>query len=105
MSLTIETENAASSPEEGPGTFTPPETAKSAAPAKEGKTTLPESGRETGLLASLLLICGKKPSTVNAFEWIAGIIAEIDKRISAQINQILHHEAFQKLEGTWRGLY
>ena len=64
-----------------------------------------EKDRETELLASLLLLCGKKPATVSASEWIAGIIAEIDKRISAQINQILHHDAFQTLEGTWRGLY
>ncbi len=32
-------------------------------------------------------------------------IGEIDKKLSAQLNQILHHEEFQKLEGTWRGLY
>src|SRR5436190_8011447 len=31
-------------------------------------------------------------------------IAEIDKRISAQLNEIMHHPAFQKLESAWRGL-
>ena len=31
-------------------------------------------------------------------------IAEIDALISAQLNEIMHHPAFQKLEGTWRGL-
>src|SRR5215203_1876445 len=31
-------------------------------------------------------------------------IAEIDRLISAQMNQIMHHEDFQKLEGSWRGL-
>ncbi|HEX4591858.1 MAG TPA: type VI secretion system contractile sheath large subunit, partial [Gemmataceae bacterium] len=30
--------------------------------------------------------------------------AEIDKKLSAQLNQIMHHPEFQKLEGTWRGL-
>lgn len=32
-------------------------------------------------------------------------IAEIDRIISAQVNEILHHEEFQKLEGSWRGLH
>jgi type VI secretion system protein ImpC len=32
-------------------------------------------------------------------------IAEIDRVISAQMNEIMHHEEFQKLEGSWRGLH
>ena len=35
---------------------------------------------------------------------VDAMIAEIDARMSAQINAILHHPAFQKLESTWRGL-
>jgi type VI secretion system protein ImpC len=31
-------------------------------------------------------------------------IAQIDHLLSLQLNEILHHEAFQKLEGSWRGL-
>jgi len=31
-------------------------------------------------------------------------IAQIDHLLSIQINEILHHEEFQKLEGSWRGL-
>ncbi|HEU5451992.1 MAG TPA: type VI secretion system contractile sheath large subunit, partial [Terriglobales bacterium] len=31
-------------------------------------------------------------------------IAQIDHLISLQLNEILHHEQFQKLEATWRGL-
>src|SRR5262249_37010394 len=31
-------------------------------------------------------------------------IAEIDRLLSAQLNEVMHHEAFQKLEGSWRGL-
>lgn len=31
-------------------------------------------------------------------------IAEIDRLVSAQMNEIMHHEDFQKLEGSWRGL-
>jgi len=31
-------------------------------------------------------------------------IAQIDHLISLQLNEILHHPSFQKLEGSWRGL-
>lgn len=30
--------------------------------------------------------------------------AEIDRKLSAQLNEIMHHPDFQKVEGTWRGL-
>ena len=33
------------------------------------------------------------------------MIAQIDKKLTEQIDQILHHEDFQKLEGAWRGLH
>ena len=36
---------------------------------------------------------------------IESMIAEIDKRLSDQVNQIMHHEEFQKLESAWRGLH
>ncbi len=35
---------------------------------------------------------------------VTSIIAAIDRKLSEQINLILHHEDFQKLEGAWRGL-
>ncbi|MHC4213634.1 MAG: type VI secretion system contractile sheath large subunit [Planctomycetota bacterium] len=35
---------------------------------------------------------------------IEAIIAAIDKKLSDQVNAILHHEDFQALEGSWRGL-
>jgi type VI secretion system protein ImpC len=35
---------------------------------------------------------------------VDAMIAEIDKRLSLQVNEILHHPALQKLESTWRGL-
>ena len=31
-------------------------------------------------------------------------IAEIDRLVTAQLNQVMHADEFQKLEGTWRGL-
>ncbi|RZL03951.1 MAG: type VI secretion system contractile sheath large subunit, partial [Rubrivivax sp.] len=36
---------------------------------------------------------------------IEAMIAAIDKKLSDQINLIMHHEDFQKLEGAWRGLH
>lgn len=41
----------------------------------------------------------------DVVESIKGIIAEIDKKLSAQINAIMHHEEFQQLESAWRGLH
>jgi type VI secretion system protein ImpC len=32
-------------------------------------------------------------------------IEEIDRRVSRQLNAIMHHERFLKLEGSWRGLH
>ncbi|HRY43856.1 MAG TPA: type VI secretion system contractile sheath large subunit, partial [Thermoanaerobaculia bacterium] len=32
-------------------------------------------------------------------------IAEIDRLLSAQLNEIMHSEPYQKLEGSWRGLH
>ena len=31
-------------------------------------------------------------------------IAQIDHLVSIQLNEVLHHQAFQKLEASWRGL-
>ena len=36
---------------------------------------------------------------------IEAIIAGIDRKLTDQINLILHHEDFQTLEGAWRGLH
>ncbi len=41
----------------------------------------------------------------DAVKSIESIIAELDKRLSDQVNCILHHEDFQKLEGSWRGMH
>jgi type VI secretion system protein ImpC len=36
---------------------------------------------------------------------IEAMIAEIDKKLSEQVNAILHHADFQRLESAWRGLH
>src|SRR3954454_12120832 len=49
-----------------------------------------------------------KPGQVVSNDVEANIkhwIGEIDKTLSAQLNEVLHDPAFQKLEGTWRGLH
>ncbi|MDF0604563.1 type VI secretion system contractile sheath large subunit [Neisseriaceae bacterium TC5R-5] len=40
----------------------------------------------------------------DAYKSIEGIIAEIDRKLSEQINLILHHPEYQQLESAWRGL-
>src|SRR6201996_424006 len=41
----------------------------------------------------------------DAYKSIEAIITQIDRKISEQINLILHHEDFQKLESAWRGAH
>jgi type VI secretion system protein ImpC len=36
---------------------------------------------------------------------IESMIAELDRKLSEQVNLILHHPDFQQLEGAWRGLH
>jgi type VI secretion system protein ImpC len=50
-------------------------------------------------LASTQLVSADVTKTISA------MIAEIDKKLSEQINLILHHEDFKALEGSWRGLH
>ena len=40
----------------------------------------------------------------DVLDTINEIIAQIDKKISDQMNEIVHAEEFQKLESSWRGL-
>jgi type VI secretion system protein ImpC len=41
----------------------------------------------------------------DVVESINAMIAEIDKKLSEQINAIMHHADFQALESAWRGLH
>lgn len=50
-------------------------------------------------LKGATLVSGDAVATIQA------MIAEIDRRLSDQVNQILHHPSFQQLEGAWRGLH
>src|SRR5437016_4618884 len=42
-----------------------------------------------------------KDTETNIKYWIS----EIDQKLSGQLNEIMHHADFQKLEGSWRGLH
>jgi type VI secretion system protein ImpC len=41
----------------------------------------------------------------DAQQTIEAIVAEIDRKLSEQINLVLHHADFQALESAWRGLH
>ncbi len=53
----------------------------------------------TQALSQAKLVSGDSVRAIEA------IIAEIDKKLSEQVNLILHHEDFKALEGSWRGLH
>ena len=41
----------------------------------------------------------------DSYKAIEAIIAEIDRKMSEQINAIIHHADYQQLESAWRGLH
>ncbi|MGB5833729.1 MAG: type VI secretion system contractile sheath large subunit, partial [Thiohalocapsa sp.] len=41
----------------------------------------------------------------DAIRTIESIIGEIDRKLTEQVNLILHHQDFSQLEGSWRGLH
>ncbi len=50
-------------------------------------------------------LAGTAITSRDAVQTIQSIIAEIDRKLSAQVNEILHHQDFQELESAWRGLH
>jgi type VI secretion system protein ImpC len=44
-------------------------------------------------------------TSLDVTQRIQFCIAELDDLISAQLNEVMHHEAFQRLEASWRGLH
>ena len=47
---------------------------------------------------------GHMTLTRDAEATIGARVAEIDRLVSLQLNEVMHHPAFQKLEATWRGI-
>jgi type VI secretion system protein ImpC len=50
-------------------------------------------------------LAGTKLIGKDVVTTIDALIAAIDRKLSEQMNHILHHEEFQTLEGAWRGLH
>jgi type VI secretion system protein ImpC len=69
----------------------------------EGQKT--EVERQVKTLAEWVLSKTDVVDRSNLSATIAALIAEIDRKLTEQVNKIIHNEKFQKLEGTWRGLY
>jgi type VI secretion system protein ImpC len=59
----------------------------------------------TGLAAAIRALAtqGREAETIDR-PFVDLLIVEIDQRMSGQINEILHHPTFQRLESAWRGL-
>ncbi len=51
------------------------------------------------------VMSGEITMSKNMDATINARVAEIDRLVSAQMNEIIHHADFQKLEGSWRGLH
>jgi type VI secretion system protein ImpC len=66
--------------------------------AKEAITSAVQTLAEQALSETALI-------SDDAVRTTESIIAELDRKLSEQINLIMHHENFQDLEGTWRGLH
>lgn len=66
-----------------------------------------EGSRIKGFVSTLIEEALKAPGSVVSGDLERTIKlwqAEIDRKLSKQVNEILHNPDFQKLEGTWRGL-
>ncbi len=66
-----------------------------------------EEGHEvanTGLRELMRQLLGRPGVKVNA-ALLVELVADIDKKISGQVDEVLHHPDVQKLEAAWRSLY
>ena len=66
--------------------------------------TARERGRDMVKEFVAQVLEGEMKLSRDADATINSRIAQIDHLISLQLNEILHHPAFQKLEGSWRGI-
>jgi type VI secretion system protein ImpC len=75
---------------------------------EEGRMAKDDSAKERGrnLVKEFVgqVLEGSMTVTRDAETMINARIAQIDHLLSIQLNEILHHPTFQKLEGSWRGL-
>lgn len=71
-----------------------PKTEEAKSAVNQAVSTLAEQALKNSLIVSN-----------DAYQTIEAMIAEIDRKLSEQINAIIHHKDFQTLEGSWRGLH
>src|ERR1035441_316091 len=75
---------------------------------EEGRLARDPSAKERGkdLVKEFVtqVLEGSMTVSKDAEMMINARIAQIDHLVSLQLNEVLHAKAFQKLEGTWRGL-
>ena len=75
---------------------------------EEGRLGRDQAAKERGkdLVKNFVgeVLAGKVVIGADTEAMINARIAQIDALISAQLNEIMHHPDFQKLEGSWRGL-
>ena len=57
------------------------------------------------LAVEALRLSGTKVISGDVVKTIEAMIAELDKKLTEQVNLVLHHADFQKLEAAWRGLH
>ena len=67
-------------------------------------TTARERGKDLVKEFVAQVLVGSMTIAKDAEMMINARIAQIDHLLSIQLNEIMHHPAFQKLEGSWRGL-
>ncbi|MCF6244391.1 MAG: type VI secretion system contractile sheath large subunit [Sulfurovum sp.] len=60
---------------------------------------------KTGVSALIKQMLSSDDTEVVNKDVVNSMIAEIDRKMSAQMDVILHNESFQQLESRWRGLY
>jgi type VI secretion system protein ImpC len=63
-----------------------------------------ERGKELIKIFAEQVMEGSMAVSKDAEAMINARIAQIDHLLSIQLNEVLHHAAFQKLESTWRGV-
>ncbi len=75
----------------------------------EGRMARDEFQKERGkdLISEFVsqVMSGEITMSKNMDATINARVAEIDRLVSAQMNEIMHHQDFQKLEGSWRGIH
>lgn len=73
-------------------------------PASRKTVRANEVERALGTIAEWVLK-NEKLRSGNVLKTVQAIMSGTDKMLSEQINSIMHHEDFQQLESTWRGLH